>query len=611
MTSQGIGEYLSPSVVSNPIERTFQNSGVKENHPARMIGELPGYHLAVDQNTSTAVVLDEFNRNHQLPGALVFNGQSYLGMVSRQKCFEMLGRPFGVEIFTKRNIGLLIEDSPVTLPPLPASTSIEAAVRLALNRAADMRYEPLVVSYNTADYGLVDFQAVLLAQSQLVAHANRAIQQQLEIGSALSSTLDTHKILDLILDHLAELVPFDQAAILIEDRHLLQLVASRGFPADFDPKKVKRLLRDSDTYQQIFLMKTPILISDAAIHSQLNIIDRFPSTHAWMGVPLVYINKVIGILSLGRKDKRDFTSEECETVQSLAGQATVALNNAFSYDQIKQFSQNLETIVRKRTIDLQGAYDKLEVIDRTKTDFINIASQELNKPLQRIIHSAQMLAEKHQIDEDNGVVELKNNLIRLNEVIGEMTDVARLESNQYLVRLAPCNLEKTLDGICQSVTPFLKEREVSLFYVRKQVLPPILCDEGELKKVFTTLILNAIKFTPPGRSVQVKKFYHPQELSPLGVDSVEIMIDDQGIGIAPEHLEIMFTKYFKLLRKSENNDSPSGPYDETSLGLTLVRGIVEAHAGKVWAISPGMDETACPGASFHVVLPLRPPAGEK
>jgi signal transduction histidine kinase len=96
---------------------------------------------------------------------------------------------------------------------------------------------------------------------------------------------------------------------------------------------------------------------------------------------------------------------------------------------------------------------------------------------------------------------------------------------------------------------------------------------------------------------------------------VEITVQGSGIGIAPAQQELIFEKFYQtgevaLHSTSQTRFKGGGP----GLGLSIARGIIQAHGGKLWVESPGYDEAACPGSTFHVVLPLRqkkPPSFER
>jgi signal transduction histidine kinase len=87
---------------------------------------------------------------------------------------------------------------------------------------------------------------------------------------------------------------------------------------------------------------------------------------------------------------------------------------------------------------------------------------------------------------------------------------------------------------------------------------------------------------------------------------IEIIVSDTGIGIDPEFQELIFTKFYQtgelaLHSTGKTRFKGAGP----GLGLTIARGMVEAHLGRLWVESKGYDEVTCPGSQFHLFLPLR------
>ena len=136
-------------------------------------------------------------------------------------------------------------------------------------------------------------------------------------------------------------------------------------------------------------------------------------------------------------------------------------------------------------------------------------------------------------------------------------------------------------------------------------LPHIEADAGALYKVFYHLIGNAIKYTPDGGKVSISGRVLTLDGHPP--DSwVEIVISDTGIGIDLELQELIFIKFYQAgeiaLHSSGETKFKGGG---AGLGLPIARGIIQAHQGRLWVVSPGHDEATCPGSHFHVVLPVR------
>jgi signal transduction histidine kinase len=120
------------------------------------------------------------------------------------------------------------------------------------------------------------------------------------------------------------------------------------------------------------------------------------------------------------------------------------------------------------------------------------------------------------------------------------------------------------------------------------------------------LIQNAIKYTPDEGQIRITGRLLGEGMLPQD-QTIEIIVADTGIGIAPHDLERVFEKFYRagdvmLHSTGKTKFRGAGP----GLGLTIARGIVEAHGGRIWAESPGYDEETCPGSQFHVVLPVQP-----
>jgi signal transduction histidine kinase len=126
-----------------------------------------------------------------------------------------------------------------------------------------------------------------------------------------------------------------------------------------------------------------------------------------------------------------------------------------------------------------------------------------------------------------------------------------------------------------------------------------------LQKALHHLIINAIKYTPDGGTVTISTRPVVMEDNEQGV---EIAVKDTGIGLDPEHHELVFEKFYQVGSVSihssgKTNFKGGGP----GLGLAIVYGVARAHGGKVWVESAGHDEDNLPGSTFYLQLPIKPP----
>ena len=257
---------------------------------------------------------------------------------------------------------------------------------------------------------------------------------------------------------------------------------------------------------------------------------------------------------------------------------------------------------------------QLRRLDQAKSDFVTIASHELRTPLSQIFGYSDVLASLDGEElGDSQVVEqfiggISRGAQRLQQVVDAMVDVSLIETGALRIQIAPVCIEDVIDRAVESVAVAVRERALTITVSELSSLPIVQADSARLEQVFASLMRNAVKFTPDGGEISVSGF----AASPLtGRAYLEVLVADQGIGIDPEQQALIFEKFYRpedpLLHST--NDSAfkgAGP----GLGLSIARGIVEAHGGRIWAESPGRDEKECPGSTFHVRLPLIQPAGE-
>ncbi|MGC9468367.1 MAG: GAF domain-containing protein [Anaerolineae bacterium] len=415
------------------------------------------------------------------------------------------------------------------------------------------------------------------------------------VGRALSQTLDTSQVLDMILDGLIRIVPSDRSAVLLERDGALEIVAARGFPPDINSPNIRIPIKPGDVYDRIRRTKEPLAVPDIRELADWEYVDNLPPANSWVGLPLTYAeDQVIGMLSLAREAPAPYTSDEIVLGNAFAGQAGAALHNARLYMQLSE------------------AYRRLSRLDRAKSDFITLASHELRTPLTLITGYSQMMLDEAAIREDPMLATMVDGLAlgadRLQSVIERMMDLAEIESRSMELRFVRLNIESLLQDVIDGFAEVVQERSLKIHLEHLATCPDIDGDRMALAKVFSHLIVNAIKFTPDGGDIWVSASAVPSGPGERTEPSIEIAVTDNGIGIDDAHHDRIFDKFYQAGKVNLHSSGTvkfqgGGP----GLGLAIVKGIVEAHRGRVWVESPGYDPVACPGSTFYVLLPMRQP----
>jgi signal transduction histidine kinase len=286
---------------------------------------------------------------------------------------------------------------------------------------------------------------------------------------------------------------------------------------------------------------------------------------------------------------------------------------------LREYSQKLVDRLQENIEELTKANEELRHTDEMKSRFISIAAHELRTPLTLIQGYLSMLTQSggeptYQLDDNVvGVIQgIAKGVGRLNTIVEEMLDVARIESGTLKLHLGPISLKDVITAVVRKLKPFAEEREQEIVVPDLSGMPAVSGDADKLLQVFMNLIGNSIKYTPDGgrlslsvRVIEAGEVIAPHVRSAGRGEFVEVIVEDTGVGIAEEDQERIFKRFYEVKDPSLHSTSKTSFMGGgLGLGLPTARGIVEAHGGWLWADSEGYDEENCPGSRFHVLLPV-------
>lgn len=259
--------------------------------------------------------------------------------------------------------------------------------------------------------------------------------------------------------------------------------------------------------------------------------------------------------------------------------------------------------------ELEKAQWRLAQLDRAKSSFIGVAAHELRTPLTLIQGYSDILLNDLIDPSNERAVQVANGLVagskRLLQIVNDMIAVSMIDNEMLALHFQPTSLSHILNIVATDLKTEMAERSVA---IEVKPLPPavknIYADPQRLYDAFTHVIGNSIKYTPDGGHVTVDcRVLSPgQNEEPVA----EITIADDGIGIAPEHRERIFEKFYgttDVMRHSSGRTKFKG--GGPGLGLVVTKGVIEAHGGKIWAESAGYDEVNRPGTTIYILLPMR------
>ena len=358
---------------------------------------------------------------------------------------------------------------------------------------------------------------------------------------------------------------------------------------------------------------TPLAQYDLDLHPRFQ--DISDAERKWLAglnvdiyLPIYAKKEWIGLLALGPKRSGDrYFDDEIVLLSTLADQTAVALENARLFDDLRARTREIKQL----NTDLATVNHELARMGKAKTDFIDIASHELRTPLTQVRGYTDILEDvlrNEPLTPDGGaplINGLKVAAARLEEIVDTMFDVAKLDAETMTLHPARTSVDAIIYAGIDPWRTALAERNITLTVEDLKGLPSIVADFKRLQQAFAHIVQNGIKYTPDGGEIRIRG--QMLEWTLPSDQEVEIVVADTGIGIDPDDLERVFDKFYRVgdvlfHSTGKIKFKGAGP----GLGLTIARGIVEAHRGRIWAESPGCDEETCPGSEFHVVLPVRP-----
>jgi len=263
----------------------------------------------------------------------------------------------------------------------------------------------------------------------------------------------------------------------------------------------------------------------------------------------------------------------------------------------------MEARVAHISSELGKVQDKLQQLDRNKSNFISVAAHELKTPLTLIEGYTSMMVDiiqqaQHRQMEDL-LTGVNTGIKRLRHIIDDMIDVSLIDNNLLTLNFQPLWINHLLILLRNDMKKTAAERHQTLAiddFEGSNLM--IYGDTERLYQALYNVAANAIKYTPDQGTITVTGRLLP--------GFVEIIISDTGIGISPENQSTIFEKFEQLGRAELHSSGKTkfkggGP----GLGLPITRGIIEAHGGTIWVESEGYDEKKLRGSTFHLLLPTR------
>ncbi len=304
-------------------------------------------------------------------------------------------------------------------------------------------------------------------------------------------------------------------------------------------------------------------------------------------LPIRVMGQIIGVLALGRKRSRDpYLESDMAYLAALADQTGVALQNARLFSELHVANQQLVDL----NVDLEHANEQLQDLDRLKSAFIGVITHELRSPFAALDFSMQLIQKyglEHLLpDQRDQLDQLAGGLKRAETMINNLITFAAFLSKQGQLRMAPVDMGQIAQETLKTLEPMALKRNISMALEIAEGLSRVDGDRERLSDAIHHLVHNAIKFNREGGSVTL--VCHPAP------EHVVIEVSDTGVGIPQDQLPHMWDDFTQMADPLRRGAEGLG------LGLPLVKYVVKAHNGQVWARSRVGE-----GSTFGFSVPVK------
>ncbi|NDJ77088.1 MAG: GAF domain-containing sensor histidine kinase [Chloroflexi bacterium] len=398
------------------------------------------------------------------------------------------------------------------------------------------------------------------------------LNRLVEVSLIINSTLELHELLAVIMGHVAEITGAESAAVLLYDRKTDQL---HFVAVDTDNPVADNLMTipvpiENSLAGAVLRENRELVLDDVSTdprhYRQADSQSGF-DTRSLLGVPMLSNNQPIGVLEAVNKIDGGWTEDDVRNMLILASQSAIAIEKA--------------QLVER----LQRAYDELDQLDKLKNDFIAIASHELRTPLSVILGYATFLKEDAQGDIGAHAEAVLNSALRMRTLIEDMTNLRYLKLGEAELQREHIPLVAIFQAAQTDVESMAEARGHVLRVTLPEVSLVVVVDRIKLGMALTNLLNNAIRFTPNGGEITLTYRRKARE--------VWLIVQDTGVGIPGDQLDRIFEEFYQV------EDHMTRRHGGMGLGLSIAKALVEAHGGRLWAESEGVNR----GSTFYISLP--------
>lgn len=228
----------------------------------------------------------------------------------------------------------------------------------------------------------------------------------------------------------------------------------------------------------------------------------------------------------------------------------------------------------------------LERTEALRSELIGNVAHELRTPLSSIKGYMEGLIDGVLPAEPETFQQIEREAERLQRLVQDLQELSRVEAHAFELKLLPTPVTRLVDTVVARLAHQFEDKRIVLTTDIPSDLPAVQADESRIGQVLLNLVGNALQYTPAGGAVSIRAYRDGHQ--------VRLVVEDTGIGIAPEHLAHVFERFYRVDKSRSRAGGGSG------IGLTIAQHLVHAHGGEIQVASSGPGQ----GSTFSFTLPV-------
>ncbi|MDY6964810.1 MAG: PAS domain S-box protein [Halobacteriota archaeon] len=418
-------------------------------------------------------------------------------------------------------------------------------------------------------------------QELLTVSERLQIQQDIQkaftnVISVLNATIDLDELLTLSLEGISHFLACQVGAIYIYDKKsdMLKPHATFGIGTDLEDKEFKIgegiVGQTAKRREKCYIGNIP---EDTAFVVKTVIGDIMPKII--LSYPIIYQNELLGVIELASISS-GFSEEMVPYIDGIISQLAIAIKNSMAYEDIHKLADELDM----KNKEIQQA-------NQLKSEFLANMSHELRTPMNsiigfsnRVIKKAGHLLPERQLKNMQAVNRNAHNLLSL---INDILDISKIEAGKMEVYPERFWIDEVVSETIDAITPLASDKDLSVTKEVENI--SLYSDKTKIKQTITNLLGNAVKFTNEGEVKVLTK--------DLKNGLIRISVEDTGVGIKDEELEIIFDEFRQIDGSSTRKEGGTG------LGLSITKRFAEMLGGTI-----GVESKYGVGSTFNVTIPI-------